>query len=88
MSGTFMDKSFSVHLAGDQQYRDNWDATFGPKDKETAPIPEGEAPDTERDVCKDCDGTGRVWVSDEHHGHAVRIACRCGIGSIRYPRQP
>jgi hypothetical protein len=29
MGGTFMDKSFSVGMAGDQQYRDNWEATFG-----------------------------------------------------------
>lgn len=34
MSGNFMDKSFSVAVGGDQDYRDRWEATFGPKVKE------------------------------------------------------
>ncbi len=31
MSGTFMDKSFSVAVGGDQAYRDNHDRIFGKK---------------------------------------------------------
>ncbi len=28
----YLDKSFSVHMASGQSYRDNWDAIFGRKD--------------------------------------------------------
>lgn len=34
MSGTFMDKSFSVAMPAGKEYRDNWDATFGKKKEE------------------------------------------------------
>jgi hypothetical protein len=32
----FLNKSFSVGMAGDQQYRDNWEATFGKRSTPTA----------------------------------------------------
>ncbi len=30
----YLNKSFSVCVGGDQEYRDRWDATFGKKDKQ------------------------------------------------------
>lgn len=75
MSGTFLDKSFSVAVGGNQQYRDNWEATFGKK----PPKENGPQPAKESEPCFECGGTGRVWVSDEHHGHAVRVYCKCRL---------
>ena len=57
----YLNKSFSVHLAGDEQYRDNWEATFGKREK----APEQEAP--EPFECPSCfaepDTSGHT-----HHG--------------------
>ena len=49
MSGTFMDKSFSVGMAGNQQYRDNWDRIFKKTEsKEPEPLIEP------RSACSKC----------------------------------
>jgi hypothetical protein len=38
----FMNKSFSVGMAGDQQYRDNWERIFGKKEEKPEPPKEPE----------------------------------------------
>lgn len=55
----YLNKSFSVGMAGDQQYRDNWEATFGKKAKEPEP-PEGPEPDT----CDKFMTCGCGWYTD------------------------
>lgn len=47
----FLNKTFSVHVGGDQEYRDNWDRIFG---KKRAPEPVEPEPECNwLDTCSD-----------------------------------
>lgn len=61
----FLNKSFSVGMAGDQQYRDNWETIFGKKEKaqEEAPEPDGtaEPPEGNQNDCGACEVCDRMF---------------------------
>lgn len=67
MSGTFMDKSFSVHMSGNQQYRDNYDRIFGKKEEGPKPKPEPINSCNLHENCAVADAkareAGRAWAS-------------------------
>ncbi len=63
----FMNKSFSVYTAGDQQYRDNWDACFNrPDDKTIAP-----------EICEPVKTPNCEHLQGEEHAHVAGWGIRC-----------
>lgn len=74
----FLNKSFSVGMAGNQQYRDNWDVIFGKK-RETF---------FERHIRCSWMGRGLICKHASDCEHGLEHACQCehkGCDDCKWP---